>query len=79
MANVKIRETIHHGDYRNVRTVEVWEINPVTVDAVLQSSAYCYGSFANADGRQMLLDLVDDLRAGRINRAIGWSTFEVVP
>jgi hypothetical protein len=79
MANIKIRETIHHGDYRNVRTVEVYAVNKVTVDAVLQSSAYCYGTFTDTDRhREMLAELVEDLKAGRVNRSIGWSTFEVV-
>jgi len=78
-----IEESIHHGDYRTVRYVEVYEINPTTVDAVLISSAYCYGSWARADKphtehrRQALEQLVADLRAGRTNRNIGWSTFRL--
>jgi len=81
----KIRETIHHGNYRSVRTVEVYAINTVTVDAVLQSSAYCYGSWQEPEQeshreyrRAALKGLVEDLKAGRVNRSIGWSTFEVI-
>lgn len=79
-----IEEFIHHGDYRSRRFVEVYDINPVTVDAVLQSSAYCYGSWAHAEPphtevrRAHLHQLVDDLRHGRTNRAIGWSTFRLL-
>lgn len=77
MANVKIREKIHHGHYRHERVVEVWTINSVTVDAILQSSAYCYGSLAN-DAEQARLDaLVADLKAGRVAQ-IGWSDLEVI-
>lgn len=79
-----IEEYIHHGNYRSRRTVEVYDINAVTVDAVLQSSAYCYGSWLHAEAphtehrRAALHQLVEDLRHGRTNRAIGWSTFRLV-
>ena len=79
-----IEETIHHGEYRSTRTVEVYDINPVTVDAVLISSAYCYGSWLDPDGphsevrRPKLFELVEDLKHGRTNRVIGWSTFRLV-
>lgn len=79
-----IEETIHHGDYRSTRRVEVYDINPVTVDAIIQSSAYCYGSWLDPHGpypgarRPKLFELVADLRAGRENRQIGWSTFRLI-
>lgn len=80
-----IEESIHHGDYRSTRRVEVYAINFVTVDAIIQSSAYGYGSWlhpANPDHTKarsaMLLDLVADLKSGRTNRNIGWSTFRTI-
>lgn len=77
-----IEEVIHHGDYRSVRVVQVYDINPVTVDAVIQSSAYCYGSWLNGEypevRRPKLFELVEDLKHGRVNRSIGWSTFRLL-
>lgn len=79
-----IEEFIHHGDYRSRRRVEVYAINETTVDAVLQSSAYCYGSWAHAEPqyythrKTALAQLVEDLKHGRENRSIGWSTFKLV-
>lgn len=80
-----IEEFIHHGDYRSTRRVEVYAINAVTVDAVIQSSAYCYGSWLNPenpDHKQVrntkLHQLVEDLKAGRTNRDVGWSTFRLI-
>jgi hypothetical protein len=80
-----IQEVIHHGDYRSERIVEVYDVNETTVDAVLQSSAYCYGSWAHAEPpytghrKAALATLVQDLRHGRENRSIGWSTFRLIP
>ena len=79
-----IEESIHHGEYRSLRVVEVYDVNPVTVDAVLISSAYCYGSWLDPNGphsdvrRTHLFELVEDLRHGRTNRVIGRSTFRLV-
>lgn len=80
-----IEESIHHGDYRSIRRVEVYEINEATVNAVLISSAYCYGDWANETNpgyrhhrRQALATLVKDLRHLRENRSIGWSTFRLI-
>jgi hypothetical protein len=79
-----IEELIHHGEYRTVRRVEMYDINPVTVDAVLISSAYCYGSWLDPNAqhaaarRPKLFALVDDLRHGRVNRTVGWSTFRLI-
>jgi hypothetical protein len=80
-----IEEFIHHGEYRSTRRVEVYDINAVTVDAVIQSSAYCYGSWLhpeNPDHKQprntKLHQLVEDLRHGRTNRTVGWSTFRLI-
>lgn len=79
-----IEEVIHHGDYRTTRRVEVYSITETTVDAVLQSSAYCYGSWARADApyaehrAAVLKALVADLNAGRPNMTIGWSTFRTI-
>lgn len=80
-----IEEVLHHGDYRSTRRVEVYAINAVTVDAVIQSSAYCYGSWLhpeNPDYAEVrsakLHGLVEDLKAGRVNRDIGWSTFRLI-
>lgn len=78
-----VEEVIHHGDYRSVRRVEVYDLNEATVDAIVQSSAYCYGSWAHADEYRehraaALRQLVEDLKAGRVNRHIGWSTFRTI-
>lgn len=80
-----IEESIHHGDYRSTRRVEVYGINAVTVDCIIQSSAYCYGSWLhpeNPDHKQArntkLHQLVEDLRHGRTNRTVGWSTFRLI-
>lgn len=80
-----IEERIHHGEYRSVRRVEVYAINVLTVDGVLMSSAYGYGSWQNPENpahtevrRAKLRQLVEDLKAGRENRDIGWSTFKLV-
>lgn len=82
--NYTIEEVIHHGDYRHTRHVEVYDINPVTVDAVLISSAYCYGSWLDPKGpypdvrRPKLFELVEDLKRDRENRSVGWSTFRTI-
>jgi hypothetical protein len=80
-----IEETIHHGEYRSTRRVEVHAINAVTVDAVIQSSAYAYGSWLHPDNPEhkqvrntQLHQLVADLKALRTNRCIGWSTFRII-
>lgn len=81
-----VEEVIHHGNYRTVRRVEVYDLNEVTVDAVLQSSAYCYGSWAGPQENPIYTEhrnaalkrLVADLKRGRVNRSIGWSTFRVL-
>lgn len=80
-----IEEVIHHGDYRSQRRVEVYAINVVTVDAIIQSSAYSYGSWLHPENpkhtevrRAKLRGLVEDLKAGRVNRDIGWSTFRLI-
>jgi hypothetical protein len=78
-----VEETIHHGDYRSTRRVEVYDITPSTVDGILMSSAYCYGSWARADApyaehrAAVLKALVKDLRSGIENRSVGWSTFRL--
>lgn len=77
MANVKIREKIHHGNYRHERVVEVYALNAVTVDAVVQSSAYCYGSLSEGPQKARLDALVADLKAGKVAQ-LGWSDFEVI-
>lgn len=80
-----VEELIHHGNYISRRTVEVYALNEVTVDAIIQSSAYCYGSWKNPDVTYESLrpshleHLVQDLKEGRVNRSIGWSTFRVLP
>jgi hypothetical protein len=80
-----IEETIHHGSYRSTRRIEVYAINVLTVDAILQSSAYAYGSWQNPENpahtevrRTQLRHLVEDLKAGRENKQIGWSTFRTI-
>ena len=82
--NYTIEEVIHYGEYRHSRHVEVYDITVATIDGVLMSSAYCYGSWADAEPqfaehrRAALVQLVDDLRSGVTNRAIGWSTFRLI-
>jgi hypothetical protein len=73
----KIQETISHGDYRSVRVMEVYAINGVTVDALVQSSAYCYGSLANDKDQNKLDAIVDGLKSGK-RVALGWSDFKVI-
>lgn len=79
-----IEEFIHHGDYRSTRRVEVFALNAVTVDAVIQSSAYGYGSWMDEHSEHYgarsvkLRALVEDLKALRTNRTIGWSTFRIL-
>lgn len=79
-----IEEFIHHGDYRSKRRVEVFAINMLTVDAVIQSSAYDYGSWNDRssehyEARSTKLRLiVEDLKALRTNRMVGWSTFRIL-
>jgi hypothetical protein len=79
-----VEEVIHHGDYRSTRRVEVYDITPSTIDGILMSSAYCYGSWARADApfaehrAAVLKALVKDLRSGIENRAVGWSTFRLI-
>lgn len=80
-----IEEVAHHGDYRSVRRVEVYAINAVTVDAIIQSSVYAYGSWLHPENPEykkvrntQLHQLVEDLKAGRENRDIGWSTFTAI-
>jgi hypothetical protein len=80
-----IEEVIHMGDYRSTRYVEVYAINAVTMDAILQSSAFSYGSWLNPDNPDhkparnvKLHQLVEDLKHGRTNRSIGWSTFRLI-
>lgn len=82
-----IKEVIHHGQYYKVRYVEVASIDPVTVNAVLMSSPYCYGDWlkpelidpeSNLARIKHVHQLVEDLRQRRENRSIGWSTFTLV-
>lgn len=80
-----VEEFIHHGNYRSLRTVEVYDITVATVDGILMSSAYCYGSWQHPENpghlehrRAALKQLVADLKAGETNRAIGWSTFRLL-
>lgn len=79
-----IEETIHHGDYRSVRRVEVFAITPLTMNCIIMSSAYCYGDWLDPASPhakvrlQHLADLVEDLKALRENRSIGWSTFKLI-
>ncbi|UOK18415.1 hypothetical protein SEA_BRUHMOMENT_99 [Arthrobacter phage BruhMoment] len=80
-----VEELIHHGNYRSTRRVEVYDVTASTMDGVLMSSAYCYGSWQNPENpdhtkhrRDALLQLVDDLRHLRTNRSIGWSTFRIL-
>ena len=77
-----IEEFIHHGDYRSRRRVEVYALNAVTVNAVIESSAYCYDSWLNnpeyPTRTAKLHALVEDLKALRTNRTIGWSTFRLI-
>jgi len=80
-----VEEFIHHGNYRSTRRVEVYDVTASTMDGVLMSSAYCYGSWQNPEDerhtkhrRDALMQLVDDLRHLRTNRSIGWSTFRII-
>lgn len=72
MANVKIREVIHHGDYRHTRVMEVYKLTPLTVRGVLMSSAYCY----ELSIERRLAEIVSELSTTGIAH-VGWSTFTI--
>lgn len=77
MANVKIQEKIHHGNYRNVRVMEVYAITRATVSALVSSSAYCYGTLTEDSEKARLDALVATLKAGNVAQ-LGWSDFQVI-
>lgn len=73
MANVKIRETLHHGDYRNVRTVEVYKLTSHSLAGVLMSSAYVYLDMEP----ERLKRMISELETTGLTQ-LGWSDFEIV-
>lgn len=71
--NIKIQETIHHGDYRHKRVIEVHALTMDTVAGVLMSSPYAYTKLSR--------DQVDDVMANLQEQGaaqLGWSNFEIV-
>lgn len=73
--NYCIEEVVHHGNYRHVRIMEVADLNPRTVGAVVRSGPYIYHC---ADDSPQLARILADLKLGRVNRSHGWSTFRVL-
>lgn len=75
---LRVRETVRHGNYHNVRTVEM----PVTWDgftALLLSSPYCGSQTAEslAANTFVAATFASLLRDGRASH--GWATYDVVP
>ena len=79
VVGVKIRETIHHGDYRNVRTVDIGQaLTFAAMSDVLTSSPYGMGKTLedHAKNRYVGKLFTDLLTAG--NGEFGWARYEVV-
>lgn len=67
---ITITETIHHGNYRSTRIMQVTTINQITVKALLTSSPYCY----THPSESALVGIVRDLQStGKAE--FGWSDF----
>ena len=74
---INVRETIHHGDYHNVREMKI----PPTWDgfvSLMTSSPYAGGSTAenlarNGYAARTFADLINKGRASR-----GWADYQVV-
>ena len=71
-----VEEFIHHGNYRLLRIVEVYDLTPRTIAGIFISSAYCYTAEENSP---QVARVLADLKLGRVNRSHGWSTFRVLP
>jgi hypothetical protein len=68
-----VHETIHHGDYRNMRTVHI-EPTWAGFVSMLQSSPYPMGRDAE-NNRYAAMSFAKLLRTGRSEH--GWARFEV--
>lgn len=73
--NYCVEELVHHGNYRHVRIMEVEELLPRTVGAIVRSGPYIYTA---ADDSPHVAKILADLKRGRVNRSHGWSTFRVM-
>lgn len=67
---ITITETIHHGNYRSTRVMQVPVINSTTVRALLMSSPYCY-----TETSETRVNIVRDELATSNRAEHGWSTF----
>lgn len=72
MPNIKILESIHHGNYRSKRVIELYALTERTVEGVLTSSAYGY-----MPNPGQALDVLNNL-LGQGAAQYGWSNFEVL-
>lgn len=73
MPNVKILESIHHGQYRHKRVVEVYGLTELTVKGILASSAYP----DLEPSATRVRDMLDNLK-GQGAYQLGWADFEVL-
>jgi hypothetical protein len=73
MANIKIQESIHHGDYRHKRVIEVYALTPLTVKGILMSSAYPDVEPSPEYLNNILTNLKEQGAAQH-----GWADFEIV-
>lgn len=73
-----VEEHIHHGQYNKRRRVEVYQINVITLDSIIRSSGYVYGTQLDTPaGTERLKQMVHDLKHGRTVE-YGWSTFRAI-
>jgi hypothetical protein len=74
---IKVRETIHHGDYYNVREVEIKPTWDGFVE-LLSGSPYAAGNDAStlASNRYAAKTFADIINRGRGER--GWALYEVI-
>lgn len=73
-----VRESIHHGDFRNVRSQKI-EPTFAGIVTLLQASPYAAGTKTLAEyaGNRYVLRMAADLLAsGRGD--FGWATYEVI-
>ena len=71
---IDVRETLHHGDFRNVREVTIFPTWAGFVE-LLASSPYPMGRDAE-NNRYAARAFADLLTTGKASH--GWSTFDVV-
>lgn len=70
---IRIKETIHHGEYRSKRFVEVHAINELTVRGILMSSPYPSTNPNQTRLEAMIANLKEQGKAQH-----GWADYEIV-